>query len=79
MNNREKLIQCFVNALGIKASQVIPSLKYQSITEWDSISHMVLISEIEEAFDISFETDDVVDMSSFKKAEEILAKYNIPF
>jgi acyl carrier protein len=79
MNNQGKLVQCFVNALGVNESKVTPSLKYQSITEWDSVSHMVLISEIEEAFEISLETDDVVDMSSFKKAMEIVSKYNISF
>jgi len=79
MENKEKLVQSFVNALGIDKSKVVPSLKYQSITEWDSVSHMVLISEIEDAFEISLETDDVVDMSSFKKAQEIVQKYGIQF
>lgn len=52
---------------------------YQSIPEWDSVSHMILINEIESTFDISIETDDVIDMSSFAKAKEILNKYNVEF
>jgi acyl carrier protein len=79
MNNQEKLTQCFVNALNIDATLVIPTLKYQSIKEWDSVSHMVLISEIEESFEISLDAEDVVDMSSVKKAIEIISKYNIEF
>ena len=38
---------------------------------------MTLMSKLEEEFDISLETDDIVDFSSFKKGIEILKKYKI--
>ena len=79
MENTEKLINAFVQALNIDKSVVKDDLKYQAIPEWDSIAHMVLISQIEEAFSISLETDDVLDMSSFAKAKEIVAKHGIRF
>lgn len=79
MENIEKLREAFVEALGIDKSLVADDLKYQSIPEWDSISHMVLISELEDVFDIEIDTDDVIDMSSFAKAREIIAKYGIKF
>jgi acyl carrier protein len=77
MSNLDKLKDAFARALNIEASKVNDSLKYQQIEEWDSISHMVLISEIEETFDISIDTEDVIDMSSFAKARKIVSKYNI--
>jgi acyl carrier protein len=79
MTNTEKLIAAFSDALTIDPASVKDSLTYQSIPEWDSISHMVLISRIEEAFDVSIDTDDVIDMSSVVKAKEILKKYNVTF
>jgi len=79
MTNNDKLTDAFSNALGIDLSMVKDALAYQSIPEWDSISHMVLISRIEEAFDVSIDTDDVIDMSSVMKAKEILKKYNVTF
>lgn len=79
MNNQEKLIQSFAEALSIEPSLITDTLMYQGIEEWDSISHMILISQLEEAFDISIDTDDVIDMSSVAKAKEILTKYNIKF
>ena len=79
MDNNEKLYQSFANALNIDRSAVTDDLKYQSIKQWDSMSHMMLISIIEEDFDISLDTDDVIDMSSVGKAREILTKYNIKF
>ena len=55
----------------------IVNLKYQSIDEWDSVGHMGLIAEIEEAFGIELEMDDVIDFSSYVKGKEILKKYNV--
>ena len=77
--NNQKLIIAFSSSLEIKASQVIDDLKYQSIPEWDSMSHMFLISELEEVFDVEIETDDVIDLSSVAKAKEILTKYDVSF
>ncbi|MFB5085884.1 acyl carrier protein [Psychrobacillus sp. PGGUH221] len=77
--NTDKLKGIFVEALEITASQVTNDLTYNSIPEWDSIAHMTLIAEIEDQFDIMLDTDDVLDMSSFGKAIEILSKYDISF
>jgi acyl carrier protein len=67
----------FAQALGIDVDAVSDDLAYNSIKEWDSVAHMSLISALEEAYDIMIETDDVIDMSSVRRAREILAKYGI--
>jgi acyl carrier protein len=77
--NYEKLRKAFSEALNLEIEDITNELSYQSIAEWDSISHMILISQIEEDFDISLETDDVIEMSSVEKAQEILAKHGIKF
>lgn len=79
MNNEEKLRQVFAEALGIDSSQVTDKLTYNTIPEWDSIGHMALIAEIDDTFDTMLDTDDVLDLSSFAKAKEILAKYDVQF
>ncbi len=71
----EKLKTAFVEALGIDAAQVSDELKYNTIPEWDSVAHMTLVGEIEDAFDIMLDTDDIIDLSSFAKAKEIVSKY----
>ena len=40
---------------------------------------MTLISGLEEGFEITIETDDIVDFSSFNKGKDILKKYQIEF
>lgn len=75
----EKLKNIFKEALNLNVDIDVESLSYNSIPEWDSIAHMTLIAEIEDQFDIMLDTDDVLDMSSFAKAKEILTKYDISF
>lgn len=76
-DNAEKLRDIFSDALGIDKDLCVDSLEYNSIPQWDSIAHMTLISGIDEGFEIMLETDDVIDMSSFGKAREILRKYEV--
>ncbi len=77
MSNYEKLTQAFATALNINKTLITDDLKYQGITQWDSVTHMILISELESVFDIAITTDDIIDMSSFAKAKEIVKKYGI--
>ena len=77
-DNLKKYKNCFVEALEIDEEIVHEKLEYNSIPEWDSIGHMTLMSSIEETFNISIETDDIIDFSSFKKGVEILNnKYSV--
>jgi hypothetical protein len=77
MTNLEKYIAAFVEGLGVDEGVVNSTLEYQAVAEWDSVGHMGLIAELENAFDIEMETDDVVDFSSFDAGKEILKKYNV--
>ncbi|UAA39500.1 acyl carrier protein [Paraneptunicella aestuarii] len=75
--NQDKLIEAFATALNIDNSAVTEQLAYNTIPEWDSTAHMVLIAELEDVFDIMLDTDDIIDMSSVAKAKEILIKYGV--
>lgn len=76
MNNREKYVNAFVEALEISADQV-EGLEYQAIPQWDSVGHMGLVAAIEDAFDIMMDTDDIIDFNSFEKGIELLKKYDV--
>lgn len=80
MSNEDKLQSAFVEALDVDADQIEwATLKYRGIEQWDSVAHMRLIGEIEDAFDVMLETDEVIDMSSFAVAKEILGKHGVSF
>lgn len=73
----EDLKKIFAEALDIPESEVYEDLKYNTISQWDSIAHMALIAALDKEFNITMETDDIIDLSSFSKAKEILTKYGV--
>jgi len=77
MENKYKEI--FKKSLSLNENQKVENFKYNEIDEWDSIGHMTLVSDLEEAFDVSFDTDDIVNFSSYSEGKKILSKLGIKF
>ncbi|GGN26703.1 acyl carrier protein [Shewanella putrefaciens] len=67
----------FSNALGLDIEKIHDELACNSVPEWDSVAHMGLIAQLEDAYDVLLDTDDIIDMSSVGKARVILAKYGV--
>ena len=78
MTNFEKYNEGFRLSLLVVDEQ-LHGLTYQSVDTWDSVGHMGLIATLEESFDIMFDTDDIIDFSSYEKGKEIMLKYGISF
>lgn len=79
MTNSEKFSAAFAQALQLDAHQINDDLAYNEIPQWDSVAHMALVAELESAFDIMLDTDDILAMSSVGKARTILQKYDVVF
>jgi len=77
VSNIEKYKQVFINCFSVNSSVLNDKFVYQSVPEWDSVGHMSMIGELEEAFDIMMETDDIIEFESYTKGIEILSKYEI--
>lgn len=79
MNNLELLNEAFKSSFEVSDNE-LDNLAYKSIDLWDSIGQMTLIANIEDSFDIMIESEDIMDINSYKAAKTILAeKYNIEF
>ena len=80
MTNLERYKNIFIESLSIKPDAFSEEIKYNDVSEWDSIGHMTLMSALEDGFEITLETDDIIDFSSYKKGIELLgSKYEIIF
>ena len=77
--NKKKYQDIFIKSLSIDGKKFNEKIKYNEIPEWDSIGHMTLMSELEEVFNVTIDTDDIVDFSSFNKGFAILGKYGVKF
>lgn len=69
----------FAEALGLTADIDVSTLTYRSIPQWDSVAHMALVARLERRFDLMLETDEVLDLSSFLRCREILARHGVQF
>ena len=77
MENKKKYDAVFMTSFSITSEQLNSSLEYDSIPEWDSVGHMGMIAGLEDAFDIIFEMDDIIDFSSYEEGTNILKKYDV--
>lgn len=78
MDNVNLYRESFQKIFSVSASE-LETLEYQGIPEWDSISHMELMTILETNFSVEMDIDDIIDFSSFQKGKLILNKYGIVF
>ncbi len=79
MANKQKYNQVFIDTFSLQESELSETLIYNTISSWDSIGHMSMVAALEDTFNITMETDDIVNFSSYQKGFEILSKYGITF
>lgn len=73
MNDRkETLYRVFRTTLGI--DRVDDTLSQRNCEQWDSLAHLNLIVALEEAFDLSFEPEEMGSMHSHAEVEAVLAR-----
>lgn len=55
--------------------EIIPDdISKQNFQLWDSLKHLILISNLEEEFNISFEPEDIFKIKNISDIENILMK-----
>lgn len=79
MSNPIKLVRCFAAALAVPESAVLDTLTYESIAQWDSVAHMALVTELEAAFDVMLDTDEILALDSPAAARAILGRHGVVF
>ena len=77
MENLEKYNNAFVEVFGAKVEDLNDNYSKETVEEWDSVHQLSLIAQLEEAFDIMFDPEDIMEMTSYAKGKEILAKYEV--
>lgn len=77
MENLEKYNNAFVQVFGAKAEDLNDNYGKDTVEEWDSVHQLGLIAELEEAFDIMFDPEDIMEMTSYANGKTLLAKYDI--
>lgn len=77
MTNLEKYNKVFVDVLGVKESALNDKFTFKTVPQWDSVAHLSLISELEDTFDVMFESEDILHYGSYINGIKILQKYGV--
>lgn len=72
-----ELMTVLSKVLLIDKSKISDEMSRKSVTEWDSMAHLMLVSELESAFDIIIDDDDIVEIQTVADIKKILRKLGI--
>jgi acyl carrier protein len=79
MSNLEKYRKVFEEVFCVDEAVLNEDFTFKGVDAWDSITHMTLITELEDTFDIMLETEDIIHYGSYLNGIEILKKYGVDF
>lgn len=79
MSNKEKYQDIFMSIFNVDAEALNETFNFKDIAEWDSMTHLTLISELEDAFDVMFETEDILHFGGYNNGMKILTRYGVEF
>lgn len=77
MENLEKYNNAFVQVFGAKVEELNDNYGKETVGEWDSVHQLSLIAELEEAYEIMFDPEDIMEMTSYGNGKALLKKYEI--
>ncbi|AYC30289.1 acyl carrier protein [Paenisporosarcina cavernae] len=79
MKNIEKYRNAFIDILELEEDEVNEDLILGNSSEWDSIGHMILISEMEDVFDVSIDSEWISEFNSYQSGIDILTRLGVDF
>ena len=77
MSNLEKYNKAFTETFGEEESALGAEFTFQNVGNWDSIAHMTLTAALEDAFEIMFDTEDILNFTSYEEGKKVVAKYGV--
>ena len=69
----DRIAAVFDEILGVPKDRFALDLAPESVPNWDSVGHMSLVARLEREFEIQFEVDEIMEMSSPQRIVEIVA------
>ncbi len=67
-----KLLDILTRVFRIERDEIKDDLKRKDFEPWDSMAHLMLVSEVENEFEIFFEDEEVVDIWTVADLKKLL-------
>lgn len=77
MNNKQEYNRVFMESFSLKEEDINPEIAMGKTNGWDSVGHVGLITTMEDVFNVTFETEDILNFTSYDKGIEILRKHGV--
>ena len=77
MTNIEKYNDAFVEVFGVESSVLSDDFSKENVESWDSVHQLNIIALLEESFDVMFDPEDILGLTSYAEGKKILSKYNV--
>jgi len=65
------------NILGVDVVTITDDMSPQSVERWDSFTGLMLMSELEREFGVSFDLDDVASITNVGDIYRVLSKHGV--
>ena len=79
MTTIEKYNKAFVDVFAVDITALNVNFSKETVGEWDSVHQLNIVANLEESFDVMFDPEDIMSLTSYPVGKEILAKYDIVF
>lgn len=70
METLEKVIEIIAGICDVEKSEINENSTIGDFPAWDSVGHLTILSSVEEAFDISFEPEEMMELEDVKDIVE---------
>jgi acyl carrier protein len=74
-NRRNEIVTVVSRVLGLPEEDVARGVSPDSVERWDSERHVELVVALEDHFGCMFEAEDIPELTSIERMEEILARH----
>lgn len=77
MTNLEKYNDIYVQVFGADVAQLGDNYNKETVSEWDSVHQLNIISLMEETFDLMLDPEDIMACTGYNAGKEILARNGV--
>lgn len=79
MTALEKYNRVLKESLRLEEDELNENLMYNRHKNWDSVAHIDMVAQLEEAFDVQFSTLQIMQFNTYDKGIEILKALGVDF
>ncbi len=79
MLNIDKYNNVFCETFQVTVDKLDDNFSLSNVNSWDSVLQLSLVTQMEDAFDVMLEPEDIMDFKSYGFGKEILTKYGVEF